>query len=93
VDKCKQCGGNFKLSVREHVIETRHTARPRLVIENLPVMECTICANIHIPDSSAILIDSLNEKILREMREMAEEAERPKGTLWSLRQTLKNWIS
>ena len=93
MDKCKLCGGDFKLSVREHIIETRHVSRPRLVIENLPVMECRICGTTEIPDSSEILIHSLQEKIVREMREMAEKAEQPKGPFRSFRNTFKSWIS
>lgn len=93
MDKCKLCGGNFKLSVKEHVIETRHISRPRLIIEDLPVMVCKICGSTKIPESSELLIQSLKEKIMREMKEMADEAEKPKGPFQSLKNTFKSWTS
>jgi len=73
--KCRHCGGTFKNSTKEYIIETRHMLKPKMTIENLPVEECSICGAIEIPKSSEQIIQILRNKLRREMENMVQSEE------------------
>lgn len=69
MSRCKLCGGSFKNNTKEHVLKTRNKNNPERIIENLDVLECTICGNVVIPDTSEKINNFFRVKARREMAE------------------------
>ena len=74
MNRCTICDGKFKQTAKKHTIKTRHQAKNNLVIENLPVLQCTICGHIEIPEESQKVIEAIRLRIRREMEEDAKNA-------------------
>lgn len=93
MNKCSCCGGKYKLSTKEHVIQTRHVSRSKMVIENLPIYLCTICGNSIVTEMGQKMIQCLKLKVRKEMEDLASHATVPETKLEHIRNVFKRWIS
>lgn len=66
---CANCGGKFKVSTSKYVIRSRHSEKKNVEIENLSVLQCTICGNIEMTEASEFYIRIIREKIKNEMQQ------------------------
>lgn len=74
MNRCAICDGKFKQTVKKHTIKTRHREKNNIVIENLPVLQCTICGHVEIPEESQQVIEAIRTRIRKEMEENTKNA-------------------
>jgi hypothetical protein len=65
--------------------------RPKMVIENLPVLQCTICGKTIMTEHSTILIKSLKNKMRQEMEEMATEASKQQDAFQLIKKAFRKF--
>jgi len=55
-------------------MRTRNPNKPEIVIENLEVLECTICPHTELTESSELLVSMMRQKIREEIVRDAQQA-------------------
>lgn len=67
MNRCTVCEGKFKRSTKKHVIRTRHQEKGQITIENLPVLQCSVCGHVEIPEESEAVIAAIRASVRRDM--------------------------
>lgn len=102
---CPNCGGDYKISTSEYIVKSRDSAKNKMVIENLDVLECKICGSTEFTEESEYYIQLIRKKISEEMKKksfanqygeassnLSKETNAPQNSIGSLKNFFKKII-
>lgn len=63
--RCYKCGGPLKESFLTKEIQTTFSKQRRIILEELPILECKICTNKILTKDSEIIMDAARKYVRR----------------------------
>lgn len=74
--KCRKCSGPLRESVTNEKIRTAFSEQKYIILEDLPILECKICAEIIYTEQTNLIIQAARDNLRKKFREEREERKR-----------------